>query len=160
MRGRNRRAHLGGQLDVPTQALLALGRPVDERQLAPDEAHLLREVRPRPGRVELNLVAHGAADQRVHRLIAEPPQEVPEREVDGRDRVHDQPFAPVEHRRAPHLIPHLLDPLRTLTHKEAGEMALHEPARGRAPCGDADADVAGLALHLDHERAQHVEPKG
>jgi hypothetical protein len=153
------RAHLGGQLDVPSQTLIALGRAVDQDHLAADEAELLGEIRARPCRVELDRVPHGAADHRVHRLVAKPAEQVPEREVDRGDRVQDEPLPPVEERRSPELIPDELDLVRALALDEAREVILDEPGRRHAAGRDADADRAVVRLGLDDDGAEHVEPE-
>ena len=111
----------------------------------------LREVRARAGGIELDLVPDGAADQRVHGLVTEPAEQVPEGEIDGRDRVQDEPLAPVEHRRAPHLVPAELELVRALALDEAGEVLLDEPRGRRAAGRDADPDRAVLRLDLDDQ---------
>src|SRR5207248_1362214 len=89
-------AHLSRRLDVATQALVTLRGAVHEGKLAADEAELPREIGAGAGGVELDLVAHGAADQRVNGLCAQPAEKVPEREIDSGDRIQDEPPPPVE----------------------------------------------------------------
>jgi len=67
---------------------------VVQRQLAADEAHFLREVRARAGRVEGELIAHWAAEQRVHRLAAHLGEQVPQRQVNAGDGVDNDALRP------------------------------------------------------------------
>ena len=83
-----------------------------------------------PGRVEGELVADRAAEQVVDRLLADPAEQVPQREVDAGDRVEHDALAAVEERREVHLVPHLLDVGDQLALEEAGQVrsTIHAPS--------------------------------
>src|SRR6185437_9027118 len=108
----------------------AFRRPVMQGQLAADEAELPGEVRAGAGGVEHELIAHGAAEELVHRLPAQLPQEIPQRQIDAGDGVDDEALAAVELAGEIHLIPDLLDRGGVPPFEEAGEMPLHDEGGG------------------------------
>ncbi len=69
--------HIGEQCDVLLHTLQPLGRAVVERQLSADEAELLGDIGPRAGGVELQFVAHRAAQHVIDRLAAQLPEQIP-----------------------------------------------------------------------------------
>ena len=79
-----------------------------QRQLAADEAELVGEIRPRAGRVAAR--ARRARAPPIRLRTGSPrslPEQVPEGEVDGRDRVDRQALAPVEEADARHIRSHI-----------------------------------------------------
>ncbi|PAV66636.1 hypothetical protein WR25_23081 [Diploscapter pachys] len=69
--------HIGEQRDVLLHPLQPFGRAVMERQFAADEAEFLGHVGPRAGRVELQFVAHRAAQHVIDRLTAQLAEQIP-----------------------------------------------------------------------------------
>ncbi len=125
--------------------------------LAADEAHLLGQVGPRPGGVELQFVAHRPAQQLMHRLLAQFSQQVPQRQVDAGDGVDDQPLAAIILGGKIHLVPDLLDLGRIAPFQETGQVFFDDEAGRFAAGGDRETDGAVRGFDLHHQRAQHVD---
>src|SRR3546814_17465688 len=86
-------------------------------------------------------------------------EQVPEREVDARNRVHDQPLAPIILGCDIHLVPDLLILRRAAADQEAGEMPFDDEAGRLAARRYREADRAVLGLDLDDQRAEPGDPQ-
>src|SRR3546814_18047057 len=75
-------------------------------------------------------------------------EQVPEREVDARNRVHDQPLAPIILGCEIHLVPDLLILRRAAADQEAGEMPFDDEAGRLAARRYREADRAVIGLDL------------
>ena len=136
-------------------AQVALAR---RRDLA---AHLLRRAGQRvDGAVRRNAVMHGAAEQRVHRLALRLRGEVPDRDVDRADRVHDEPAAADRVGGVVEPVPHRLgigrvgadDDLAQRPRVAVGAGALDDGANGRRErLRLAEADEPLVRVHLHHD---------
>jgi hypothetical protein len=80
-----------------------------QRHLAADKAHLLGQVGTRAGGVENQLIAHRPAQHLMHRLVPQPAQQVPQRQIDTGDGVDHQSLAAVILGGEIHLVPDLFD---------------------------------------------------
>ena len=106
------------------------------------------------GVVELAVIAHHAAEHRVHRQTQRFAADIPERQVDGAERVHLLASGRVEER-AQHILPEVLDAARVLADHAAG--ALHQQVGSAA---FADAGDAGVGLDGDNHIALIEERVG
>ena len=129
-------------------------RPAGVRagDLGAAEAELLGDVGARRGAVHGQPLLGLAAQQRVHRLAAQVAEQVPQRQVDRRDRLQRQPLAPVVGGGAPHLVPHELEIAGVLALDEAAEVVLDDVAARLAGGGDADAARAVARTARDQLR--------
>jgi hypothetical protein len=93
----------------------------------------------------------------VDRLLAQLAQQVPQRQVDARQGVHDQALAAIILGGEVHLVPDLLDLGGIAAFQEAGQMLLDDVGGGLAAGGHREADRAIGGLDLDDQRAQHVD---
>nr|WP_316668431.1 hypothetical protein [uncultured Propionibacterium sp.] len=126
--------------------------------LAPDEPHLLREIRARTRGVEPDLIAHRAAQQAVHRLPEDLAEQVPQGQVGARDRVDDDPAAArVEVRRIDHLVMNQPDVVDAAPDEEPGEVLLDDEASDQTGRRDGESRRTVVGLHLDHEGAEHID---
>lgn len=145
-------AHLGAALgkvgDVGLEAGIALRRAVRARDLGARKAHRLRRLRLRRCAVDGQAVLGLASEQRVHRLVAELAQQVPERQIDGGDGLQRKALAPIVGCGAPHHVVHLLDIARVLAFHEAAQVLLNNITCRFATCGDADSGHAIFRLDL------------
>jgi hypothetical protein len=107
----------------------------------------------------LQFVADRAAEHMIDRLLPQPSQQIPQSEIDPRNRVHDQAFAPVILRGEVHLIPDDFDVGRVAALKETREMLLDQIASGLAAGRHRETDRAVLGLDLHHQGAEHVDPE-
>ena len=128
-----------------------------QRHLAADEPHLLGQVGPRPGGIELQLVAHRPAQQLVHRLLAQPAQQIPQRQIDAGDGVDHQTLATVILSRKIHLVPDLLDLAGIAPFQEPRQMLFHDEAGGLAAGCDRETHRAVIGFDFHHQRTQHVD---
>jgi small GTP-binding protein len=87
--------HVRQHLNGPHHARIAFGRAVLHRHLAADKAEVLSDVRANPGGVELDFIAHCAAEQFMNRLLPQLSNQVPQRQVNAADSVQDQSLAAV-----------------------------------------------------------------
>eukprot|EP00966_Prymnesium_polylepis_P173104 4003943-Prymnesium_polylepis.2 len=137
--------------------LVARAGAVRARDLGADEAERLRHLRLRRRAVHWQPLLGLASEQRIHRLVAQLAEQVPQCEVDGADGLERQALAAVVDRRAPHAVVHPLHVARVLALDEARQVVLNDVAARLARGRDADADGAVLRLHLAHARAQRVD---
>ena len=84
-------------------------------------------------------------------------EQVPQRQVHGRNGLQRQALATVVECGPEHLVPHELHVSGVLPLHEAAEVPLHQLAPRPSPNGDAHPHVAPLVLHLHHQRAQRVD---
>ena len=134
------------------------GRP--RRRLRGERVEVLRRVE--PARVGGEGGPHPAAEQVVNGNAELLPEQVPEGDVDGADRVHDDTAAPDVERGAVHRLPGEGDLRRRSAGDDRLEL-LQQLHRGRVPeAGCADPDQAVGVLELDHDepRAAGREPGG
>ena len=111
-----------------------------ERELEVDPAGVARHAR-----IE-------AAEHPPQRLAGALGREVPERDVDRRDRQHHRPAAAAVVERPPHLLPQRLDPAGVLALEQRREVALDEDVDR----GAAGADGVGVAEPLGAVRVAHA----
>ena len=98
------------------------------------------------GLVDGDAVAWTSAEQRVNRLAGVLALDVPERRVDGGERHREDAAPAVEHRRAVHLVPELIDVEGVRADQEVLEMAVDDLDRGAAAGAHAEAGDPGVRL--------------
>jgi len=91
------------------------------------------------------------------RLVAQLAEQVPDRQVDGRDGLQRQSLPAVVCRRAPHLVPDALDVARVRALHEPAQVLLDEVAPRFAGRGHADASRSVVRLDLDDACAERVD---
>ncbi|CAI8740566.1 hypothetical protein EMIT0P218_140039 [Pseudomonas sp. IT-P218] len=153
-------AHGRQFFEVLAQAFLAFGRAMVQRHLAADKTHFLRQVRAGAGGVELQFIAHRAAEQLVHRLLADLAEQVPQRQVDPGNRVDHDAFAPVIQGRLVHLVPDLFDVGDFRPFEEARQVFLDDVGGRLAARGHRKTDRAVAGFDLHHQGAEHVDAEG
>ena len=130
-----------------------------QRHLAADEAETLGGSGIGPGGIEADLVAHGAAEQGVDRLVTQLTEEVPQGEIDATDRVEHDSLAPVMQGRQEHLVPDPLDVRHRGALHEAGEVLLDDPGTDVTARGDPHTHRPVVGFDLDQQRSEYVEPE-
>ena len=152
-------AHFPDVVDRLSHAFVAFDRGVAKRHLAPNESHLLGQVRPGSRGIKLDFIAHGAANHRMDRLLPQSAEEVPQGQIDTRDGVYNQPFATIILGGKIHLVPDQFDIGWILTDDEAGQMLLHNVCGGLSAGRDGKADRSVIGLNFHDQCAEGVDAK-
>ena len=149
------------EVDVLLEASRARLRPIRQWELGAVEAHRLGNVRAARCGVARHASLGLAAEQRVDRLVFDLAQQVPQRNVDGRDCVHRQALARVVDRRAKHLLPDVGDISHVLALDKHREVLLDDKARRLATSRGADTYQAIRLLDFnDDGRHSRDAPAG
>src|SRR5260370_7519295 len=111
--------------------------------------------------IGLDPVAAGA-EQAIDRQLGDLAGDVPQRDVDAADRLHDEAAPAVLPGAREHLLPEIFDQLRVLANEQRREVFFdHRRGDAAADPGFADADEATVGLDLDDQRAApRLHPAG
>src|SRR5260370_18049319 len=92
-----------------------------------------------------------------HRLLANFREQIPQREIDARDRIQHDAFAPVIERGEIHLVPHLLDVGHTLPFEKPRQMFLHYKCANLTARGHRKADRPVARFNFNDKGTEHID---
>ena len=130
------------------------------RHFAANKAHLFRQVRTRPGGVELNFIAHRAAQQFVNRQPNHFAEQIPQRQVDAGNRIHHQAAGSgVVQGGVKHLVMDQFDIAAAFAFDKAVEVFFHDKAAHFARGRYRKAGLPVFGFHFNDQRAENVDAK-